>query len=380
MGMDSAEERVATEAEEATSSAPDDVIDVEESDSTVAPVQYEITSYGADIDAEGLVKRLQRDDMFIPAFQRDYVWNINEASRFIESLLLGLPVPGIFLARQSGANKLLVIDGQQRLKTLRFFFEGYFSPDPDASTKRVFTLRHVQKQFDGLAYETLNSDDRIALNDSIIHATIVKQDSPDGEQTSVYHIFERLNTTGRKLSPHQIRVAIFHGEFIDSIHELNNNESWRAIYGNRSPVLKDEELILRFLALFFDRNLYKRPMREFLNRFTLKIRTKKDGAPSIERCRELFEETISAAHSALGKRAFRIEKALNAAVFDSVMVGIAELMQKMPVPDSKNIQEVCSRLLDNQRYSELVSSSTADEKNVEDRINVSVKMFAEIQE
>jgi len=77
----------------------DEVEDEAEKDETVRPVQYEITSFGADYDAEGLVKRLQRGDIYIPPFQRSFVWTQKEASRFIESLLLGLPVPGIFLAR-----------------------------------------------------------------------------------------------------------------------------------------------------------------------------------------------------------------------------------------------------------------------------------------
>jgi hypothetical protein len=124
------------------------VVDDTETDDMVAPVQYDITSFGADYDAEGLVKRLQRDDIFIPLFQRDFVWTQKEASRFVESLLLGLPVPGIFMAREAASKQLLVIDGQQRLKTLRFFFEGVFNPDSDANNQRVFKLVGVQRQFE----------------------------------------------------------------------------------------------------------------------------------------------------------------------------------------------------------------------------------------
>ena len=339
MNEASTENKIPAELEEGVSrSEPNEVRDDAERDDTVTPVQYDIVSFGADMDAEGLVKRLQREDVFVPPFQRDYVWTLKEASRFIESLLLGLPVPGIFLARESDSKKLLVIDGQQRLKTLMFFFEGVFNPDPDATTKRVFRLQNVQQQFEGRTYETLDEDDRIALNDSIIHATIVKQDSPDGEQNSVYHIFERLNTSGRKLSRQQIRVAIYHGDFIDLIHELNDNESWRAIFGRKSRTLKDEEMILRFLALFFDRKNYKRPMERFLNDFTSKVKAGKGGDPSIEQCRALFEKTILVAHSAFDDRAFRIEKALNVAVFDSVMVGIAESLRNAPELPPEKIQ------------------------------------------
>src|ERR1022692_4741098 len=106
---------------------PEEVIlDQDELDEDVAPVQYDISTYGADYTVDGLVKRLQKGDIFIPDFQRDYVWNQSEASRLIESLLLGLPIPGVFLAKESENNKLLIIDGQQRLKSLQFFYEGFF--------------------------------------------------------------------------------------------------------------------------------------------------------------------------------------------------------------------------------------------------------------
>src|SRR5258706_1292849 len=90
----------------------------------VAPIQYDISSFGADYDVEGLVKRLERGDILIPPFQRNYVWSFKDASRFIESLLLGLPVPGIFLAKEPDSNRLLVLDGQQRLKTLQTSYNG----------------------------------------------------------------------------------------------------------------------------------------------------------------------------------------------------------------------------------------------------------------
>src|SRR5258708_20925159 len=106
------------------------VIDEASTDDVVAQDRYDITSFGADYDVEGLVRRLQRGDIWIPDFQRGYVWTQLMASRFIESLLLGLPVPGVFFARETETNRLMVIDGQQRLKTLQFFYEGYFDPKP----------------------------------------------------------------------------------------------------------------------------------------------------------------------------------------------------------------------------------------------------------
>ena len=319
---------------------------------------------------------MDRGDIFIPPFQRDYVWTLKEASRFVESLLLGLPVPGIFLARDPDTKKLLVIDGQQRLKTLQFFFNGYFNPNPQAKTKRVFKLNNVQDQFDGLTYETLRDDDRIIFNDSIIHATIVKQESPEDDNTSIYHIFERLNTSGRKLTPQQIRVAIYPGSFIEMIKRLNEYESWRNIFGKKSPTLKDQELILRFLALYFEAGSYRRPIKEFLNKFTQKHR--KEDDEFLSKCENIFMETIDIAFQSIGGRAFRPERALNTAVFDSVMIGLAKgLVNNAPVNHGQ-IREVYYTLLDHPDYVEAVSQATSDEKNVNDRLRIATEAFANI--
>ena len=104
----------------------DVIVDDVEDDSPeeVMPFEYSITSYGADYTVDSLVSRLQRDDIFIPIFQRGFVWDTKTASRFVESLLLGLPVPGIFLSREEDTNRLIVVDGQQRLRSLRSFYEG----------------------------------------------------------------------------------------------------------------------------------------------------------------------------------------------------------------------------------------------------------------
>lgn len=352
------------------------VIDETELDLTVKPVQYEITSYGADIDAEGMVNRLEREDIFIPPFQRNYVWSQREASRFIESLLLGLPVPGIFLAREHDTKRLLVIDGQQRLKTLQFYFKGFFNPKEDEKRKRVFELIGVQKQFEGKTYETLNDNDRITLNDSIIHATIVKQDTPEGDQSSIYHIFERLNTMGRKLSPQQIRVAIYHGFLIDTLHELNKYNSWRNIYGNYSKTLKDEELILRFLSLYHFGSEYTKPMKEFLNEKMEKLIAR--GQEKAGELKGLFIDTTDFIHSALGNKAFRIERAINAAVYDSIMVGTAKRLRSGPKPKHADFINAYDKILKNPDYVFLVSQSTADEGNVSKRLELATTAFEEL--
>ena len=355
----------------------DYIIDDAEKDNIIVPVQYEITSFGADYDVEGLVNRLNRDDILIPRFQRGYVWTVTEASRFIESLLLGLPVPGIFLAKEANSKRLLVIDGQQRLRTLQFFYTGYFNPQEESKTERVFHLVNVQGRYEGATYASLAESDRVMLNDSIIHATIVKQESPKDDDTSIYHIFERLNTSGRKLTPQQIRVAIYPGKFIDLVHELNAFPEWREIYGPCSKTLKDQELILRFIALFFFGDKYSRPMNEFLNRVTKTAY--KHGAPFYRDASGLFLTTVKQIHTAIGKIAFRPERSINAAVFDAVMVGVAHRLQKTTKVDSKSLKIAYDKLLRDKNFLDAISQSTSDESNVKQRLQYAINAFSVIK-
>lgn len=349
------------------------VVDESTQDKTISPIQYDITSYGADYDVEGLVNRLRRGDIIIPPFQRNYIWKQPEASRFIESLLLGLPIPGIFLAREPEENKLLVIDGQQRLKSLQFYYDGFFNPREDEAKKQVFKLLKVQEEFEGKTYESLDAKYKTKLNDSLIHATIIKQEAPKDGDTSIYHIFDRLNSEGRLLTPQEIRTAIDHGAFIDLVKSLNENEDWRSIYGNKSSRLKDQELILRFLAFYYNRANYTKPMNEFLNSFSHSHRNAENDF--LEGAKNKFSRTIHVVSEIIGKRAFRPTNAINAAVFDSVMIGITTHLDADNNTDSDRLRAAYESLLTNPDYLQLVSQSTSDESNVESRFTKAIEAF-----
>lgn len=152
----------------------DEAEDLGEADRSPQPIVYS----GQDFDAEGLVRRLQRGDILIPTFghaderivaggfQRGFVWTKSQMDRFIETLLLGYPIPGIFLVKQQADLRYLVLDGQQRLRTLQHFYEGIYDG-------RVFALRNVGERFQGLKYSTLQDDQRRQLDNSYFQATIV---------------------------------------------------------------------------------------------------------------------------------------------------------------------------------------------------------------
>lgn len=355
-----------------------EVIDEASKDTTAAPVKYEISSYGADYDVEGLVRKIERGDIVIPDFQRSYVWPYRDASRFIESLLLGLPIPGVFFAKERGSNKFLVIDGQQRLRTLQFFYDGFFNPNREDKTRKVFQLSKstVAEEFDGLTYDTLSEEDRRKLDNSIIHATIVKQEHPRDGDTSIYHIFERLNNAGTRLTPQEIRVAIYHGSFIDRIKHLNEDENWRRVFGKFNKRLKDQELIVRFLTLFLESQEYSSPMKEFLNIFCEEHQYA--GDKFLNSCESAFRTTIKVVFQALGERAFRPERALNAAVFDSTMCGIAWRLARSSHIDLSRLQSAYAGLIQDPAYLELVSKATSNEKNVADRLGMARASFENV--
>lgn len=350
-----------------------DVDDLTEREDRRIEFRYSITSYGADYPVDGLVRRLNDGDIFIPPFQRRFVWSKTQSSRFVESLLLGLPVPAIFLGKEEETNRLLVIDGQQRLRSLAAFYKGQF----DDGKKEEFVLQGVASRLEGLSYRTLAEADRRRLNDSILHAIVVKQDEPEQDQSSIYLLFERLNTGGSLLHPQEIRACVYHGALNDLLAQLNQNVSWRTVYGPENERMKDRELILRFFTLLFDLEKYTKPMEGALNHYMASNRKlQRHSRPELELA---FIPTIEMICSALGTVAFRPIRAINAAVFDAVMVGLTRRLKQRPVLSRENLVNSYHELLAMGEFREAYEGSTSNEEHVKDRIRLATERFAGLE-
>ncbi len=347
------------------------IIDALDEAQEIIPFTYAIASYGADYPIDSLVKRIDNKDILVPtfeheeqladdvdAFQREYVWPRPKADRFIESLLLGLPVPGIFLVKED-TGRLLVLDGHQRLYTLQCFYNGIIHG-------HEYRLAGIQARFNGKTYKELDVEDRRRLDDSIIHATIVKQEEPSEDWSSIYSIFERLNTGGISLQPQEIRMALYHGNFSALLRELNTFKDWRTIMGPVSKRLKDVEIILRFFALLYHYSVYSSPMKDFLNRYmaTNKHLQKRSGSE----LKDVFIKTASALSAALGADAFRPERAVNAALADALMVGVGTTILKGGGIDHGRIANARDALLKDEKFVEAISTGTSQKPKVELRI------------
>lgn len=349
---------------------PKETLVIDQSEAEVLDFTYSITSYGADYPVDMLIKRLNNMNIRIPKFQRSFVWTQKQASRFIESLLLGLPVPGIFLSKDTESADLLVIDGQQRLRSLQYFYGGYFN-------EKVFRLTDVQERFEDKTYKELDPDDKVRLADSIIHATIVKQDEPTEDNSSIFLIFERLNTGGLLLQPQEIRSAIYPGEFVKLLDLLNKDVNWREIYGNLSKRMKDQEFILRFFAFYLYSDHYGKPLKGFLNIYMSKNRQL--NLHNKELLSELFHSTINYISEVLGKKAFRPKRAINASIFDSIMVGVAEMLKtKNELPSRETFLTAYNNLLNNSEYIVSTTDGTSDESVVKKRMDLAKTTFLNI--
>jgi hypothetical protein len=359
----------------------DDVIDDESQE--VIPELEPLSYFGTDFDVHGLVRRLRTNDIVVPSFdpvsdtvsdlsgfQRRFVWRKQQMDRFIESLLLGFPIPGIFLVQQADKT-LLVLDGQQRLGTLQRFYEG----DPD--TGAPFILDNVAEEFKDLTYATLDEEQRRTLDNTFIHATVVKYNQALGGDESVYSLFERLNTGGTNLYPQEIRVALYNGRLVELLRELNGYPSWREIYGPSSGRLKDQELILRFLAFYEDEANYHRPLKVFLNEFLAKHKNLQNlDADELKR---VFRQTCTIASETLGRSTLRADNQINAAFADAMLVGLARRVVLGPITEPEALHEARANLLRNPDFVSAIARATADEDRVFRRLTLSEAAFRAVK-
>lgn len=341
-------------------------LESEDIDLESTPATYEVITYPADFTLEGLVSKYRKGSMTVPGFQRNYVWNIKQASRLIESFLLGLPVPAIFLFTDGVNNEQLVIDGQQRLMSVVYYFDGYFGEADKSGRRKVFKLTGLNEKspYYNKTYAELENSDQAALNklnDSVLRAFVVKQLTPNGN-TSVYHIFERLNTGGTQLVGQEIRNCVYHGEFNNLLCELNKYDNWRKIFGSIPPHKrqKDVELILRFFSFYENGDNYERPIKDFMSNFMRE--NQHINSEKRKNFEKLFKDTCDKVIESLGERPFHIWSGLNVAVFDSTFTTLAKLGFKT------DLKERFTKLKDDETFVKGVRGATADDSIVKLRM------------
>ncbi len=258
--------------------------------------EYNIAVNANDFNSITIASYMENGVIKLPFFQRHFIWERARASRLIESLILGLPVPQIFLYEQS-KNNFLILDGQQRLLSIYFFIkkrfpkkdaigmirdsflrEGTLKPEiiSDDSLFENFNLvlkkyqNNQENRFNNLNHDTLG-DYKLSFDLRPIRCITLKQNEPRDDDSSMYEIFDRLNTGGVNLLPQEIRANLYHSEFYKHLYEWNKLPEWREYLGsqNEDPRMRDVELLLRALALLISGyHKYKPSMASFLHEFS----------------------------------------------------------------------------------------------------------------
>ncbi|MGK7956616.1 MAG: DUF262 domain-containing protein [Crocosphaera sp.] len=295
-----------------------------------------------------------------PEWQREYVWDLKKASRLIESFLIGLPVPVIYLAfNEDGARE--VIDGLQRLTSVFNFFENKYE------------LRGLEilRQFNGYKFNQLPQNYQEQLEDTTIRSfELPKETNKDLK----FLIFERLNTGGVVLNDMEIRNCLYRGKLNDLIRELAKSPEFCQCINqkNLAKRMKDRALILRFLA-FLESNYHnaRKGMKKFLNDFLDVYRNASEE--KITEFRDSFKKAMKASYTIFGDNGFRLRSKrggwsnqVNASIFQVLAVSFTNYDLGAL---TRRADSICEEYIDlistDEKWVNSVQTSTGDISRIE---------------
>lgn len=361
---------------------------------------YDITASPNDFNILTIHSFIESGAIKIPNFQRNYVWDIKRASKLIESILIGLPVPQVFLYEE-GRNSFLVIDGQQRLLSIYYFMKMRFPktekrtelrqifdqngkiPDHILHDDTYFTKFKLQlsdfpdggrNKFKGMNYETLN-EYKTQFDLRVIRNIIVKQNTPEDGDSSVFEIFNRLNTGGINLTPQEIRSSLYHCEFFNMLHRLNGNSEWRKLLGFESPDIhmKDHEIMLRSFAFLLMYNDYKPSLTKFVNLFS--TRTKTMPTSKIGSLESIFIKFMEACQSLPDDIFRKKNNRFNVLLYEAVFTATCHPLLDDPTLNVNLSKERIEELVNSHDFLAASQEGTTSKENVLSRISTAISIF-----
>jgi hypothetical protein len=341
-----------------------------EDDLKVTKVDQAVT-WGTDWTAETIIRQIDKGIIQLnPKFQRRDAWTKTRKSKFIESLVLGLPVPQLILAeKMDRKGAFLVLDGKQRLLTLKQFCSD-LTP---AGDRLVLQDLRICSELNGVSFERFKTDPAFATQFNNFQnqpiRTIILKNWPD--EDFLYTVFLRLNTEGVPLSPQELRQALHPGPFMEFIDKRTcESKPLQTLLGLKNPDfrMRDVEIAIRFYAYKNFLSEYKGNLKQFLDDTCKKLNARwAKERVELEQQFDTMEEAISVTQKIFGpKYAFRkyangvYETRINRAVFDIMLYffsdkKIASLAQKKPDAVKQEFQDLCTN--DNAFLSALETST-----------------------
>jgi uncharacterized protein with ParB-like and HNH nuclease domain len=319
-----------------------------------------------------------------PDYQRNYVASNKIASRLIESILLDVPIPVIYLAEEQDGT-LSVIDGQQRLTTFVSFLYGKF---PDNRDFRLSSL-NILSDLNRKKFTELSIEQQKKIRSTTIHSIVIKKESnPDIK----FEIFERLNTGSTKLNENEIRNNLYRGSYMDLTKELAENEILDRLVNknNLKKRMGYSGLVLRFLSISERSYInYKSPMKQFCNK---ELRDNKNLTSSkIKEFKERFKHCIELCDIVFGDTSFKKytykkddgfgswNKELNTALFDIQMCGFVNFTKNQIMSKLDHIRDGLLELfISNEDFIDSISNKTNNVESVKKRFKIYMDMLENI--
>lgn len=342
--------------------------DEKEDSEKASRVATKLYTYPADFTLELLKDKLNSGEIQVPPFQRNYVWTKQKASMLIDSFMRRLPVPPVYLFAQDD-NTLLIVDGHQRLITIKRFFEDKW--ENAEGFKLTLDDKHP---FNNKAFQDMGEADQKRFKNTTMRAMVVEPKEPQ-YSAAMYDIFQRLNTGGVLLMPQEIRNCVYHGKLNDTLNELNKSADWRRIVGEDKEDLRrrDVELVLRGIALShigrkvgdIDPWKYYPSMKEFLNDFMDHMQNPEEDW--LSDLKSQFATTVRLILKTLGEQPFHLRKGkMNAPTYDAVFVAYSRHLESIP----KNIKNRYDRLKDDMDFKLLTEDRPTGTGSVNGRIEM----------
>lgn len=372
-----------TEAHELEFDDEDEDVDADEQ---LTPGRPAATIAPTDWTTETIVAQLTRRNIDLnPRFQRRDAWKRDRKSRFIESLIVGLPVPQIVLAEtKDDRGRFLVLDGKQRLLSISQFWglgEGPNKGFPLSALPLRPDLKGVS--FASLSSQPLYASDYNALCNQSIRTVVIR----NWRGPSFLHsVFLRLNTGSVQLSPQELRQALLPGPFSDWVDDAAGESAGLKLLLNLKgpdPRMRDVEILSRFVAfqLFSDR--YPGRMKKFLDTSFAELNKNWDRLSArVHQAAEDFELGVEALHAALGEGLAKKPGSpqFNRAIFDALIYfhSRRELRSKLRAKP-KSVASAYEKLFAQESaFSRSIESSTAGTEHTRERFRIWGKALSSV--
>ena len=362
----------------------DDLVEHESADDESGHVSGQVQPLRTDsgrTDVSTLYNRYKAGELTPqPDFQRYVVWPNQKQSRLIESLLLKLPIPTVYLAEIEDG-KSVVVDGQQRLTSIFRFLDGQYA----------LTGLNALKDLEGLRFDKLDKSLQRLLQKTQLFTVELTEDN---ETDAKYLLFARLNEGAVPLNAQELRNCVYYGPYNDYVKRLSENSYFRRLLKIREPHKRmvDVELTLRFLAFYHQKYLNHPDKKtgEFLDEQMRLGRAY--TAPKLRQGEDAFKAATEMAWEIFGTQAFkpfirgteakpsgRWDSKNNRALMDVTLFGFTQYPKGPLLMRKAEIRDMAADLLgDNDEFRDLISQTISEQKRVKRRFEIWLSALDEV--